>query len=156
MPLIGKVPCPPYSFRERAHRIAQVHYSSHSEILEVYRWMYNRWIDQFQFVTFMDCNLSNQQIPVSLPHFVKLQKEHQERTSSLIMDEFRRALLDQFVDSTQDVFDFFQSNVLVFRAGSLFKLFSVVDLQIATFLRQILLNSLANWEKFLVNYYFSR
>ncbi|CAM9110379.1 unnamed protein product, partial [Ectocarpus fasciculatus] len=152
VPLIGKVPCPSYPFRERQHRIAQIHYSSQAEILEVYRWMYTRWIDNFQGTTFMDCGLNNQSVPMSLTHFVRLQKDHQEHTTTQLMEEFRRALLDQFVDSTQDVFDFFQSNMLVFKAGSLYKLFSVVDLQVATFLREILLGSLSAWESLLTSY----
>jgi dynein heavy chain len=152
VPLIGKVPCPSYPFKERQHRIAQIHYSSQAEILEVYRWMYTRWIDQFQQTSFMNCSLSTESLPMPLAQFVRLQKDHLEHTTHLLMEEFRRALLDQFVDSTQDVFDFFQSNMLVFKAGSLYKLFSVVDLQVASFLRQILLESLFSWEKLLDNY----
>jgi dynein heavy chain len=152
VPLIAKVPCPEYSFRDRLNRIAQMHFSSHTEILAVYKWMYNKWNDQFQHFTFMECKFSPQDLPIQLSKFNKIQKDHHEKTATSLIEDFRRALLDQFVDSTQDIFDFFQSNMLVFKTSTLNKLFGVVNLQFATFLRQILLNSLNKWDQLTSEY----
>jgi len=151
-PAIGKVECPDYSFIDRKRRVSQLHYSAQKEVFFVYRWLYDKWIINFQGLAFMETSMKTLELPTTLDKFKQLQAEHLENTIKTLRTDFRRALLDQFVDSVQDVFDFFQSNIKVYKTGALCKFFKVVDLQVSTFLRGMLLSSLDSWRAFSKNY----
>ena len=71
---------------------------------------------------------------------------------SCFQQEFRRAFLDQLMDLIQDVYDFFQSNYKTYCSGPLFKLFRVIDLKLAVFLRTIFKSSLTSWEELVDRY----
>ena len=56
------------------------------------------------------------------------------------------------MDLIQDVYDFFQSNYKTYCSGPLFKLFRVIDLKLAVFLRTIFKSSLTSWEELVDRY----
>ena len=56
------------------------------------------------------------------------------------------------MDCVQDIFDFFQSNLSVYKNGSLHKLFRVLDIKLANFLRSILMSSLHSWKDLAFQY----
>lgn len=146
VPRNGKVWCPEYPFFERVQRIENLHYSSTREVLQVYKWLHTKWIQTFQYYNFFDEKLPNLNLPCTLKEFRDLQTEHLENTIRLLQRDFHRAFMDQFMDCVQDVFDFFQSNLNVYQHGSLHKLFRVLDLKLANFMRSILLGSLHTWQ----------
>ena len=148
VPEIGKVPCPAYPYVERRRRVSQLHYSSQREILTVYRWFYDKWISQFQSHRFMETQLQKITLPTTLEVFHDMQQEKLQNTIKILSTDFRHAFLDHFVDAVQDIFDFFQSNLRVYKNGSLCKLFRVVDLQVSNFLRISLFDSLHMWQSF--------
>ena len=152
VPAIGKVPCPEYAYLDRRQRIAQVHFSSQKEVLNVYKWLHDKWVQQFQHYCFMDVTLIDFPIPCTLEAFKRRQNDHSEFTMKLVKVEFRRAFMEQFLDCVQDVFDFFQSNLTVYRNGSLYKLLRVLDLKLSDFMRTILVNSLDAWLKLLTEH----
>ena len=145
-PRNGKVPCPFYPFPERLQRINSLHYSAVKEVLHVYKWLHNKWIQTFQFYNFFDVNLPVQSLPCLLKDFRSSQMERNESTLKMLHKEFHRAFMDQFMDCVQDIFDLFQSNANVFKNGALHKLFRVLDMKLATFMRNILLGSLHAWK----------
>jgi dynein heavy chain len=149
VPRSGKVACPepevPYSL-SRA-RIAASHCSSKKEILNVFKWLHDRWNRRFQNYAFMDVQLEGVTLPCSLDAFKRAQGERLENTAKQLKTELRTAFLDHFLDCVQDVFDLFQSNMAAYKAGALFRLHRVLDLTLQTFLRQILLSSLDEWKR---------
>ena len=146
VPKNGKVYCPDYPFKERVSRIEHLHYSSIKEVLNVYRWLHNKWIQTFQYYNFYDDKLSTLSLPCTLKEFKDMQTEKLESTIKLLQRDFHRAFMDQFMDCVQDVFDFFQSNLQVFMNGALHKLFRVLDIKLGSFMRNILLSSLHTWQ----------
>ena len=56
------------------------------------------------------------------------------------------------MDLIQDVYDFFQSNYKTYCSGPLFKLFRVIDLKLAVFLRTMFKSSLTSWEELVDRY----
>ena len=142
VPRNGKVPCPPYPYYERIQRIENLHYSSVREVLNVFKWLHNKWIQTFQFYNFFDVQISAETLPCYLKEFKELQMEKAEATMKLLQKDFHRAFMDQFMDCVQDIFDFFQSNLQVYRSGSLHKLFRVLDLKLGNFMRSMLMSSL--------------
>ena len=142
----GKVSCPDYPFTERRNRIASTHYSSSKEVLNVFKWLYDRWSKRFQSYAFMDWCLTTIPLPCSLEAFKRIQKDKSDSTAKQLKVEFRAAFLDHFLDCVQDVFDFFQSNMSVYRAGSLHRLHRTLDFTMQTFLRELLLGSLKAWK----------
>ena len=152
VPHYGKVYCPEYPYRERIQRIETLHYSSVREILNVYKWLHNKWIQTFQFYNFFDVNIPIITLPCTLKDFKILQMERTEITLKLLQKDFHRAFMDQFMDCVQDIFDFFQSNLSVYKNGSLHKLFRVLDIKLANFLRSILMSSLHSWKDLAFQY----
>lgn len=146
VPRNGKVWCPEYPFRERIQRVENLHYSSSREVLMVYKWLHNKWIQTFQFYNFFDEKFPALTLPCTLKDFRDLQTDHLDNTVKLLQKEFHRAFMDQFMDCVQDVYDFFQSNLQVYMHGALHKLFRVLDLKLGTFFRSILLSSLHTWQ----------
>lgn len=146
VPYFGKVACPEYSFTERKSRIASLHCSSNKDVLSVYKWLQDRWNKKFQFYTFMDVKLSNVDLPCSLDTFKRSQQDKAETAAKQLKIEFRGAFLDQFLDCVQDVFDFFQSNMAMYKVGALYRLNRVLDLMLSSFLRRILIGSLTEWK----------
>jgi dynein heavy chain, axonemal len=152
VPRNGKVWCPDYPYRERIQRIENLHYSSVREVLNVYKWLHNKWIQTFQFYNFFDVNVPVTTLPCLLKDFKATQLERTEATMKLLQKDFHRAFMDQFMDCVQDIFDFFQSNAMVYKNGSLHKLFRVLDLKLSTFMRSILMSSLHAWRDFAFNF----
>eukprot|EP00599_Poterioochromonas_sp_BG-1_P008225 CAMPEP_0173135378 /NCGR_PEP_ID=MMETSP1105-20130129/1860_1 /TAXON_ID=2985 /ORGANISM="Ochromonas sp., Strain BG-1" /LENGTH=4194 /DNA_ID=CAMNT_0014047373 /DNA_START=78 /DNA_END=12662 /DNA_ORIENTATION=- len=152
VPRYGKVHCPDYPFYERVQRIENLHYSSIREVLNVYRWLHNKWIQTFQFYNFYDDKLANLTLPCPLKQFKDLQTEKLEDMIKVLQKDFHRAFMDQFMDWVQDVYDFFQSNLNVYLHSALHKLFRVLDLKLGTFLRSILLSSLNTWQNLVTQY----
>lgn len=142
----GKVPCPDYPFAERRSRVATTHFSSTKEVLNVFKWLYDRWVKRFQSYAFMDWSLTHLSLPCSLEAFKRAQLDKSDSTAKQLKVEFRAAFLDHFLDCVQDVFDFFQSSMPVYRTGSLHRLHRVLDLTMQTFLRELLLSSLTAWK----------
>lgn len=93
----------------------------------------------------MDTKLTGIAYPCKLDVFKKFQLDKYELIQKQLKTDFRRAIIDQMLDNVQDVFDFFQSNVSVYRTGSLFKLFRALDFRMTHFLRNILISSLDEW-----------
>lgn len=151
VPRIGKVECPEYQFDDRRNRLEHMYISSQCEILELYKWLYSRWSTHFQHFTFVDTEIKGSTLPYPLDVFKKSQLDMYEVIQKQIRVEFRRAFMDQMLDCVQDSFDFFQSNVQVYKHGSLFKLFRVLDMHLADFLRRILLGSLDKWTAYIVS-----
>lgn len=152
VPRIGKVECPKYEFLDRQRRIYQLHYSSQKEILAVYRWLYDKWIGNFSNLLLMDVQLRTVKLPTTLSVFETLQYSHLEHVMRIFRNDFRHGLMDHFVDSVQDIFDFFQSNIKVYMTGALSKLFRVVDLQMSNFLRSTMLQSLYGWKDLICSF----
>jgi dynein heavy chain, axonemal len=152
VPLIGKVPCPDYAYADYRRRISTLHYSGQKEVLAVYRWLYDKWITQFQSYRFMDTTLKKLILPTTLETFQHIQQDLLEHSIKVLRLDFRHALLDHFVDAVQDIFDFFQSNLKVYQQGSLCKLFRVIHLQISNFLRISLYESLKMWQTFIQDF----
>lgn len=75
-----------------------------------------------------------------------MQNENSDLSFKLLKGEFRTAFLDQFLDCVQDVFDFFQSNLIAYKASPLYRLNRVLDLMLSSFLREMLLKSLKAWQ----------
>lgn len=138
VPYSGKLPCPEYPFDERFQRIQGLHYSCQREVLSVYRWLHDKWIEKFRFYSFVDSELSSLELPCSLEDFITLQSEKSIHATKQLIVEFRQAFMDQFLDSVQDVYDFFQSNLVVYKGGSLYKLFRVLDLKLSEFMRSMI------------------
>jgi dynein heavy chain len=145
VPQCGKVGIPDYPFEERISKIENLHYSSNREVLSVYRWLHNKWTQVFQHYNFFDAKLKDYALPCVLKTFKDYQTDKTENMLKLLQKDFRRAFMDQFTDCVQDLFDFFQSNLLVYQHGALSRLFRVLDLRLSTFLRDILLTSLHAW-----------
>uniref|UniRef100_A0A7S3HTS3 Dynein heavy chain n=1 Tax=Spumella elongata TaxID=89044 RepID=A0A7S3HTS3_9STRA len=152
VPRNGKVWCPEYTYKERILKIENLHYSSVREVLNVYKWLHNKWIQTFQFYNFFDVNVQVTTLPCQLKDFKTAQIERTEATLKLLQKDFHRAFMDQFMDCVQDIFDFFQSNPAQYKAGSLHKLFRVLDLKMTTFLRSILMSSLHAWKDLALSY----
>jgi dynein heavy chain len=152
VPRNGKVWCPEYPFRERIQRIENLHYSSVREVLNVYKWLHNKWIQTFQFYNFFDANIPVTTLPCPLKDFKAAQLERTEATLKMLQKDFHRAFMDQFMDCVQDIFDFFQSNLAVYKNGALHKLFRVLDLKLANFLRSMLMSSLHAWKDLAFRY----
>lgn len=152
VPLNGKVYCPEYPFRERVQRIENLHYSSTREVLQVHRWLHNKWIQTFQFYNFFDQKMPSLSLPCTLKEFRDMQNEHLDNTIKMLQRDFHRAFMDQFMDSVQDIFDFFQSNVAVYNHGPLHKLFRVLDLKLGNLFRNVLLSSLYSWLALVAKY----
>jgi dynein heavy chain len=152
VPRFGKVFCPGYPFLERISRIENLHYSSIREVLNVYRWLHNKWIQTFQNYNFYDDKLATLTLPSPLKTFKDLQTDKLENMIKILQKDFHRAFMDQFMDCVQDVYDFFQSNLNVYLHGALHKLFRVLDLKLGTFLRNIFLTSLSTWQNLVVKY----
>eukprot|EP01042_Synura_sphagnicola_P000104 gene104-103_t len=152
VPQIGKVPCPVYPYFDRRQRIAQVHFSYQKEVLNVYKWIHEKWASTFQYYCFMDVKLDDFALPCTLESFKKRQFEKSELTTRQFKVDFRRAFMEQFLDCVQDVFDFFQSNMAVYRNGPLYKLLRVLDLKLSDFTQFILVSSLEQWLKLSTDY----
>jgi dynein heavy chain len=152
VPRIGKLPCPSYPFEDRLKKIEAAHYSSLKEVSNVYSWLHTKWIQKFQHYMLVDVDFTKIPLPFTVAKFKELQKEKSENTLKLLQKDFRRGFLDQLMDSIQDVFDFFQSNMNTYKSGSLYKLFRVLDLRLSDFLRTIFVNSLDAWTMLLVSY----
>lgn len=152
VPLKGKVYCPDYPYYERIQRIENLHYSSTREVLAVHRWLHNKWVQTFQNYNFFDKTMASLQLPCTLKDFRDRQTEKLEETMKLMQRDFYRGFMDQFMDCVQDVFDFFQSNLQIFRNGALYKLFRVLDMKLATFMRGILLSSLQTWQDIVIEH----
>ena len=151
VPYSGKVACAEYSYDDRFGRIENLHYSSTREVLAVHRWLHDKWDKKFQKFVFMDCKLASAASgPLTLADFRKVQSEHNEIFRQQLSKDFRRGFMDQFLDSVQDVFDFFQSNLGVYQHGSLSKLFRSLDLKLSVMLRELCLTSLKEWEELVV------
>ena len=151
VPLNGKVPCPSFPFDDRAIRIESYHYSSQPEVLGVFKWLHDRWTEKFQFYSFVDF-CETVELPCAIKDFRGYQFEKSAATMKLLDKDLRRAFLDLLLDSVQDVYDFFQSNYNAYRTGPLFKLFRVIDLKLAVFLRNIFRSSLTAWEELVDRY----
>lgn len=151
-PPCGKVPCPEYVFGDRALRIQNHHYSSQKEVLSVFKWLHGRWTQKFQYYSFVDPCITGVELPCSIKVFRQIQSDKNAHTLKLLERDFRRAFLDQFMDSVQDVYDFFHSSYNVYRSGPLYKLFRVIDLKFSVFLREILRSSLISWEELVVRH----
>jgi len=108
----------------------------------VYRWLHNKWNQTFQFFSFFDFKETDFNRPCQLKDFRSIFSDKVDSTFKMLQKDFRRAFMDQFMDCVQDVFDFFQSNLSVYKGGALCKLFRVLDLQLTEFLRKILSKSL--------------
>jgi dynein heavy chain len=147
VPQSGKVPCPAYKYSDRKSRVASLHSSAKPHILNVYKWLQEKWNKKFQFYAFMETKFNTMQLPCSLDVFRKTQFEKLDITSKLLKSEFRNAFLDQLLDCVQDYFDFFQTNMEVYESSELYKLHRVLDAMLSTFLRELLLTSLANWQQ---------
>eukprot|EP01038_Epipyxis_sp_PR26KG_P008094 gene8094-10963_t len=155
-PRNGKVYCPDYSYNERIARIESLHYSAVKEVLAVYKWLHNKWVLTFQYYNFFDLKQRREEheleLPCELKVFTALVSDHVDHVLKLLQKDFRRAFMDQFMDCVQDIFDFFQSNYNVYKTGSLYKLFRVLDLKLADFFRTILVNSLSTWQQLVEKY----
>ena len=152
VPEIGKVPCAQYPFYDRRRRVAQLHYSCQREVLAVYRWFYDKWTTQFHSHRFMETQLHKITLPTTLDVFQRIQEEKLKNTLRVLTVDFRHAFVDHFVDAVQDIYDFFQSNIKVYKSGSLCKLFRVVELQVSNYLRMSLFDSLDMWLAFVKDY----
>lgn len=148
VPKIGKVPCPDYPYLERFNRLGHLHMSSQSELLSLHKWLYEKWDTSFQRFNFMDCELKTLVRPCQLDQFKTVQLDRSELSAKFLKVDFRHAVVDQFSDYCQDIFDFFQSNLVVFKHGSLYKLFKSLDIRLTYFLRSMLLSSLEQWTNF--------
>ncbi len=148
VPYIAKLPCPEYPYYDRSDRIGTLHYSVQKEVLAMYRWLHDQWIQKWQTMKFMDQKLVGLQRPCKIDDFCKAQEAHAELSLNFLNKDFRRSFMDQFLDCLQDLFDFFQSNLNVYQHGSLLKLFRVMDLKMSNMLRSMLVNSLDLWTEF--------
>jgi hypothetical protein len=148
VPYCAKMPCPEYPYHERSDRIGCVHYSVQKEVLGLYRWLHDRWILKWQDREFVDTVLEGMNLPLSLEDFRKAQTLKSEATQLFLQRDFRRTFMDQFLDSCQDLYDFFQSNVTVYEHGGLFKLFRVLDLKLSDMLRTLMVKSLDIWSSY--------
>jgi dynein heavy chain, axonemal len=152
VPQNGKVFCPDYPFHERLQRVEHLHYSSLKEVLNVYRWLHNKWIQSFQYYCFFEDKMAELSLPCTLKEFKDAQTEKLETTIRMMQRDFHRGFMDHFMDCVQDVFDFFQSNLQVFANGSLHKLFRVLDIKLGSFMRNILLSSLHTWQALIIRH----
>jgi dynein heavy chain, axonemal len=152
VPLIGKVPCPLYPFLDRKMRLGHLHLSAQYEVLTLHKWLYDKWDSSFRNFKFVDCDLSTLTLPCNLEEFKGVQHDRSELAAKFLRVDFRHGFMDQFSDYCQDIFDFFQSNMTVFKSGSLYKLFRGLDLRLAYFLRSMLQDSLEQWKNFVGNY----
>ena len=151
VPECGKLPVPDFAFGERALRIESYHYSSQKEVLGVFRWLHDRWVHKFQHYSFVDfCD--SVELPCSIKDFRGLQTDKNAASMRLLEKDFRRDFLDQLMDSIQEVYDFFQSNYNTYRTSPLFKLFRVIDLKLAVFLRTMFRSSMTAWEELVDRY----
>ena len=148
VPKYGKVDCPNYPYDERKIRLDHLHLSSQKEVIALYKWLYQKWDTSFQHFSFIDIQLKNLPFPCSLNDFKRFQIERSEVVAKQLQTDFRRAFYDHFSDCVQDIFDFFQSNLNVYKNGSLSKLFKVLDLRLAYILRTMLLKALDDWKNF--------
>jgi len=154
VPKSGKLEVPNYLFNDRWQRIENLYYSSQREVLAVYRWLHDKWTEKFQYFRFMNTDTSGAGLtfPCTLQDFKRAQTEKCDHTQKLIAKDLRRAFMDQLLDCVQDIFDFFQSNITVYRSGALYKLFRVLDLKLSHFLRSILCSSLDEWRNMISTY----
>ena len=148
VPYCAKMPCPEYPFYDRCDRIATLHYSVQKEVMTMYRWLHDQWIQKWQSFVFVDKEIVGLERPCNIADFRQKQTAHAENTQYFLANEIRRAFMDQFLDSVQDLFDFFQSNLSVYQHGALSKLFRVMDLKLSNMLRSLLCDSLDAWEQF--------
>lgn len=58
VPYSAKVACASFPFHERRNKIAAAHCSSIKEVLNVYKWLQERWEKKFQHYSFMDIKLT--------------------------------------------------------------------------------------------------
>ena len=83
VPTNGKVPCPEFPFPDRAFRIESYHYSSQTEVLGVFKWLHDRWIQKFQYYSFVDF-CTDVELPCSIKDFKSLQFEKSSSTMKLL------------------------------------------------------------------------
>ena len=88
-------------------------------------------------------------MPCTLDEYSKFMSLEVEASLQFLERDFRRGFMDQFLDQVQDTYDFFQSDLVVYHHGSLCKLFRVLDLKLASFLRQLLEFSLESFVEFI-------
>ena len=150
VPFSGKLPVPEYPYSENLQRINNLHYSSQREVMIVYRWLYDKWTTKWQYHRCIATDLSKmEEIPCTLDDYSKFMSLHVESSLQFLERDFRRGFMDQFLDQVQDTYDFFQSDPVVYYHGSLCKLFRVLDLKLANFLRQLLEFSLESFVEFI-------
>ena len=151
-PQNGKIPCPEYPFEEKRNKIEHTHVSCQKEVMVIYRWLYSKFLNKFQYYCFFDPMVSTHNLPCTLTYFNQSQDTMINHISELLTRDFRQAFMDQFIDSVQDIFDFYQVNVAIYQNGSLYRLFRVFDMRMSHILRGILLSSAYSWKEFITNF----
>jgi hypothetical protein len=80
----------------------------------MFSWLYSKWSTDFSSVCLMDVELKGLAKPCQLVEFEQMQLAHREKVSLKLQRNFRRAFMEQFVDTVQDLYDLFQSNLHIF------------------------------------------
>ena len=150
-PKNGKISCPEYPYEDNKYKIEHTHISCQKEVMIVYRWLYSKFLSKFQYYCFFDPMVTHN-LPCSLVYFNQSQDNSINHVSELLTRDFRQGFMDQFIDSVQDIFDFYQVNVPIYENGSLYRLFRVFDLRLSHILRGILLSSAYSWKEFISNF----
>ena len=125
-----------------------LHVSCEKEVIGLYKWLYDRWVTTFCHFTFMDIELKGLVCPCSLEDFRQKQLDRSELVAKQLKSEIRRAFCDQFTDHLQDIFDFFQANINMYRQNSLYKIFKAFDIRLEAFLRTMLTTALDSWAEY--------
>ncbi|CAM9362495.1 unnamed protein product [Pylaiella littoralis] len=148
IPWSAKVNIPPHPYSERRKALGNIHYSSLSEVLQAFLWLYEVWEAAFLEERFMDTELKSLDLPCNIDDFCKIQSKCCARLEERLAQDWRRASAEQLVDSVQDIYDFFQSESRLFASSSLFRLLKHFELRMNSQLRTLFTESLLAWRRF--------
>ena len=149
VPYCGKLACPEYPFEDRMNRMSHMHISCTKEVISLHKWIYDMSNKKFSKIKQVEMS-PKLAFPCQLEDFKNIQVEKSESGGRQLKQDLRRAFSDQFTDHIQDVYDFFQSNVTVYKNGALYKLFRATDLRIIQILRTIFTSELQEWCDFVI------
>ncbi|TMW61529.1 hypothetical protein Poli38472_012720 [Pythium oligandrum] len=172
VPEFGKIVIPEHAYTKNRKRVATLHYTSSSQLLNVLLKMYAGWEKTFQKTLLVHVDFpvssapaansaaalhvsptntkdtSHMEFPFRLLDFKALQTAHQNKAAEILLVDWRRTIIENIIDNLQDHFDFFVSDVNVYAASRLQRLLTSIAVRMATQLRLVIDKTTQLWVEF--------
>lgn len=151
-PMYAKIKIPAHSYVKHKHVLTDAHFSKNGALLDIMVKLYTTWDASFKHVMYGDTEIKAVTLPCELKQFQSSTMIAKDKAESTLLQDWRRAIIDNIIDGLQDTFDWFQSDEAVFRESYLHQLFKSIAIRMSAQLWQVVQTTIHSWKAFVIQY----